>query len=205
MRTFDGVRFVSWDGPPNGGSITKGAPFGQIVQIFGDRAGGLWVFGLHGIVRLNGRVVSSQFELQGMRNLQNVSEDNDGSIWIVRGSNSISDEPVCHVTDHAVKCFGKADGIPIAPVNSLLADGRGGFWLGGQTTLVHWHDGISETYPIDALKSNVGQTGIAGLALDSDGSLWVGILAPGAGRGLGRLINGAFQPFVTPGFDGSKL
>ena len=45
MATFDGVRFTSWDGPPNGGSITKGAPFGQIVNAFGGRAGGLRVFG----------------------------------------------------------------------------------------------------------------------------------------------------------------
>lgn len=46
MSRFDGVRFTSWDGPPNGGSITKGAPFGQLVNAFGDHAGGLWVFGL---------------------------------------------------------------------------------------------------------------------------------------------------------------
>ena len=56
MDTFDGVRFTSWDGPPNGGSITKGASFGQIVNAFGDHAGGLWVFGLRGIVHLKGRV-----------------------------------------------------------------------------------------------------------------------------------------------------
>src|ERR1035438_5305163 len=205
MMTFDGLRFTSWDGPPNGGSITKGAGFGQIVQVFGDHAGGLWVSGLHGIVHLKGRVVTSQFDLEGIRTLQNFSEDNDGSIWVVRGNNSISDLPPCHVTDRTVKCFGKADGIPISPVNSLLADGKGGFWLGGQTALVHWHDGISETYPIEPLKSNVGQPGIAGLARGPDGSLWVGILPSGPGRGLGRLINGAFQPFVTPSVDCSKL
>src|ERR1700730_10359341 len=84
-----------------------------------------------------------------------------------------------------------------------LMERRG--WLGGQTALVHWHDGVSETYPIDALKSNVGQPGIAGLARGPDGSLWVGILAPGHGRGLGRLMNAVFQPFVTHSFDGSKL
>jgi len=205
MMTFDGLRFTSWDGPPNGGSITKGAGFGQIVQVFGDHAGGLWVSGLHGIVHLMGRVVTSQFDLEGIRTLQNFSEDNDGSIWVVRGNNSISDLPLCHVTGRTVKCFGKADGIPISPVNSLLADGKGGFWLGGQTAVVHWHNGVSETYPIEPLKSNVGQPGIAGLARGPDGSLWVGILPPGPGRGLGRLINGAFQPFVTPSFDGSKL
>ncbi|MGA9989588.1 MAG: two-component regulator propeller domain-containing protein, partial [Terriglobales bacterium] len=205
MTTFDGLRFTSWDGPPNGGSITKGAPFGQIVQVVSDHGGGLWVFGLRGIVHLKGRVVTSQFELQGLRNLQNFSEDDDGSIWVVRGNNSISDLPLCHVADRTVKCFGKADGIPISPVNSILADGKGGFWLGGQTALVHWHDGVSETYPIEGLKSNAGQAGIAGLARGPDGSLWVGILREGPGRGLGQLTKGAFQPFVTPSFDGSKL
>ncbi|MBV9889399.1 MAG: hypothetical protein JO090_00750, partial [Rhizobacter sp.] len=57
MRTFDGIEFGNWDGPPNGGSITKGARFGQVVQVFGDRQGGLWVFGLKEIVRLKGRTV----------------------------------------------------------------------------------------------------------------------------------------------------
>ena len=205
MNTFDGVRFTSWDGPPNGGSITKGASFGQIVNAFGDHGGGLWVFGLHGIAHLKGRVVISQFELEGLRNLQNVGEDNDGSIWVVRGNINVSDAPLCHITDGAVRCFGKAHGIPISPINSLLGDGKGGFWLGGQTALVHWHEGVSETYPIEALKSNAGQPGIAGLARAPDGALWVGILADGPGRGLGRLINGIFHPFVTHSFDGSKL
>ncbi len=205
MNTFDGVRFTSWDGPPNGGSITKGASFGQIVNAFGDHGGGLWVFGLHSIVHLKGRAVISQFELEGLRNLQNVSEDNAGSIWVVRGNINVSDPPLCHITDGAVRCFGKADGIPISPINSLLADGKGGFWLGGERALVHWHEGVSETYPIEALKSNAGRPGIAGLARGPDGSLWIGILAAGPGRGLGRLINGVFQPFVTHSFDGSKL
>ena len=39
----------------------------------------------------------------------------------------------------AFKCFGKGDGIPISDIESLLADGKGGFWLGGETALVHWH------------------------------------------------------------------
>src|SRR5208337_72797 len=44
MATFDGVRFASWDGPPNYGSIsTHDTGFGQIVNVFGDHTGGLWV------------------------------------------------------------------------------------------------------------------------------------------------------------------
>jgi ligand-binding sensor domain-containing protein len=206
MHTFDGVRFVPWDGPPNYGSIsTHDTGLGQIVNAFADHAGGLWVFGLRGIVHLKGRVVTSEFELGGLRNLQNTSEDPDGSLWVVRGNNAVSNEPMCHVTDRAVRCFGRADGIPISPVNSILADGKGGFWLGGQTALVHWHSGVAETYPIEGLKSNAGQAGISGLARGPDGTLWVGILRGGPGRGLGRLTKGVFQPFVTPTFDGSKL
>ncbi len=206
LETFDGVRFTSWDGPPNFGSIsTHDTGFGQIVNIFGDRAGGLWVFGFRGIVHLKGRAVASQFDLEGVRNPQSVSEDTDGSLWVVRGANTVSDLPLCHVADASVKCFGKADGISISPVGSILADGKGGFWLGGQTALVHWHDGTSEKYPIEGLKSNAGQTGIAAIARGPDGFLWVGTRATGPGRGLGRLIKGVFQPFMTPSFDGSKL
>ena len=36
------------------------------------------------------------------------------------------------------------------------------------------------------------------LARGPDGSLWVGILAAGPGRGLEQLKDGAFKPFVTP-------
>jgi len=177
----------------------------RVFKVFGDHAGGLWAEGNRGIVHLKGGVVISDFELEGLSSFQNLSEDPDGSLWVVRAANTVSDAPLCHITERAVKCFGKADGIPITPIDSILADGKGGFWLGGQTALVHWHHGVSETYPIEALKSNVGQHGIVSLALGPDGSLWVGILAEGPGLGLGQLKQGTVKPFVTPTFDGSKV
>ena len=99
------------------------------------------------IVHLKGGVVTSHFDLDGLQQFQQISEDPDGSLWVVRGRNRRSDAPLCHVTDRAVKCFGKSDGVPISQADSLLADGKGGFWLGGQTALVHWHDGVSEIVP----------------------------------------------------------
>ena len=74
-------------------------------------------------------VVTAHFELEGLQQFQIISEDPDGSLWVALRA---SDAPLCHVTDSAVKCFGKDDGIPISSVNSLLADGKGGFWLGGE-------------------------------------------------------------------------
>jgi signal transduction histidine kinase/ligand-binding sensor domain-containing protein len=198
MYRFDGVRFVPLLSPSSG-AIHK------VFKVLGDHAGGLWAGGTREIVHLKGGVVSSDFELEGLSSFQNMSEDPDGSLWVVRAANTVSDAPLCHITLRAIKCFGKADGIPITPIDSILADGKGGFWLGGQTALVHWHDRVSETYPIEALKSNVGQHGIVSLALGPDASLWVGILAEGPGLGLGQLKQGAVKPFVTPTFDGSKV
>ena len=131
--------------------------------------------------------------------------DPDGSLWIARASNSVPDAPLCHITDRAANCFGKSDGMPISPADAVLADGEGGFWVGGQTALVHWRAGVSQIYPIEGLKSNAGDIGINKLARGTDGSLWVGIAAAGPGLGLGKLSDGVFRPFVTPEFDGSKV
>ncbi len=199
MYRFDGVRFLPWTLSPNGKTINA------IVSVYGDHAGGLWALGERETVHLKGGVVTSHFNLGGIQDFQQISEDPDGSLWVVRGRTAGSEAPLCHITERMVKCFGKSDGVPISPADSLLADGKGGFWLGGQTALVHWHDGISEMYRIEALKSNAGQNGIASLARGPDGSLWVGIQAEGPGLGLGQLKEGAVQPFVTPTFDGSKV
>ena len=199
LYRFDGVRFLPWTWSPNGKTSKA------IVNVYGDHAGGLWVLSEREIVHLKGGAVTSHFNLDGLQQFQQISEDPDGSLWIVRGQTAGTDPPLCSITDRAVKCFGKSDGVPISPVDSLMADGKGGFWLGGQTALVHWHDGVSETYPIEALNSNAGQVGIVSLARGREGALWVGILAEGRGLGLGRLIGGSVKPFVTPTFDGSKV
>ena len=196
---FDGVRFVSWRLPVEADVV------GRIRNIVGDQAGGLWALGANGIVRLKGGLVTSHFELEGLApDANNITEDADGSLWVVRGENGIS-EPVCHVTESAVKCFGKPNGIPISPIDAIMADGRGGFWLGGQAALVHWHDGVSEMYPIKGLKSNTGAPGILSLARGPDGSVWVGIVSKGSGQGLARFEQGTVRSFVTKTFDGSKF
>src|SRR5271157_1954053 len=197
LYRFDGVRFAPWALPAH-------VSINAIQTVFGDHRGGLWVLGMDGIVHLKGGIVSSFFKLVGLHAAQNISEDPDGSLWVVRGGN-LADEPLCHVTDLAVKCYGKADGIPISPIDAVLADGKDGLWLGGQTALVHWHAGVAETYRIEALKTNEGQPGIASLAPRPDGSLWVGMIVAGPGLGLGQFKEGTVKPFVTSAFHGSRV
>ena len=181
---FDGVRFLPWHLP-------AGVPIDRSMNIFADHSGGLWVLGPRDIVRLKGTAVSSHFQLEGGM-FQSVSEATDGSLWVLGGN---SDAPLCHITD-SVKCFGKADGIPISGIQSVLADGDGGFWLGGQEGgLVHWHAGTSEKY-------NVGSE-VFSLARGPDGSLWVGTSGEGPGKGLQQLKDGDLKSVVTPPFNGS--
>src|SRR5262249_49822213 len=116
-----------------------------------------------------------------------------------------SPRPLCHATDQEVRCFGKADGLPIQIVDSILPDGAGGFWIGSDTAFVHWKAGVSEVYEPRAFRFNSGQVGILGLVRSPDGSLWVGIMATGRELGLERFVNGTFVPFATPNFDGTTI
>jgi signal transduction histidine kinase/ligand-binding sensor domain-containing protein len=195
---FDGIQFVLWTLPIDGRTID------HIVSVHGDHSGGLWAVGEHEVFHLKGGVVTSHFVVEGQYRTGNISEDPDGSLWMLQAGFNLH-APLCHITDHEVKCFGESDGIRLPTGGqALLADGKGGFWLGGQRAVVHWRAGVSEVYPIEALKTNSGD-GVNALALDSNGSLWVGLLPQGPGKGLGRLEKGVFKSFVTPGFDGSKL
>jgi signal transduction histidine kinase/ligand-binding sensor domain-containing protein len=198
LYKFDGVRFLPWVPPAKIGSI-------RIDVVFADHAGGLWAIGDHEIAHVKDGTVIADFELEGIGGHAGISRDRDGSLWIARASNTVSDAPLCHITDRAAKCFGKSDGMPISPADAVLGDGEGGFWVGGQTALVHWRAGVSQIYPIEGLKSNAGDIGINRLARGPDGSLWVGIAAAGPGLGLGQLKGGVFRSFVTPKFDGSKV
>ena len=128
---FDGVRFLRPFANSQIGSM-------HVDNVVADQTGGLWAIGDHEIAHLNDGAVIAHFALEGLGGRARVSRDPDGSLWITRASNRVTDAPLCHVTDQAAKCFGKADGIPISPADSSLADGEGGFWVGGQTSLVHW-------------------------------------------------------------------
>jgi len=198
LYKFDGVRFLPWVPPAKIRSI-------HIDVVFADHAGGIWAIGDHEIAHVKDGAVIADFELVGIGGHAGISRDRDGSLWIARASNSVSDAPLCHITDRAAKCFGKSDGMPIAPADAVLGDGEGGVWVGGQTALVHWCAGVSQIYPLEGLKSNAGDIGINRLARGPDGSLWIGIAAAGPGLGLGQLKGGVFRSFVTPKFDGSKV
>jgi signal transduction histidine kinase/ligand-binding sensor domain-containing protein len=183
---FDGVRFIP-------SPLASEFASGPVGKVFADHTGGLWVVAGELVHKKDSNIVS-HFKLKGLHGFQSIAQDPDGSLWVALRA---SDAPLCHVTGSAVKCFGKNDGIGISSIDALLPDGSGGFWLGGNNTLLHWDGRALEEYPTK------GQ--IWSLARAPNGIVWVGIQEGGAGKGLAQLKDGAVKPFITSTFDGSKF
>jgi PAS domain S-box-containing protein len=189
---FDGIRFTPWS-PPIAST--------QIRTLVSVRAGEFWIATRSELVHVRDNVVISRYDVPL---ITGTHKDSDGSVWALSFGNP--DRVLCHATDKEIRCFGRQEGITIHNAFSLIPDGKGGFWIGGDTSLLHWKMGAaSEIYSPQHLQSNIGQTGIRSLVEDSDGSLLVGIMSAGPGLGLERLSDGVLTPVVLPNFDGSKL
>jgi PAS domain S-box-containing protein len=188
---FDGVRFTPWSAP------VASTPIFHPVSV---RAGEYWIATRNEFAHIRDNVVISHYDVPIIR----IYKDSDGSVWTL--SHQDSDRILCHATDTEIRCFGKAEGIKIGMPSSFIPDGNGGFWIGGDTSLLHWKMGAAPAiYSFQQLQSNVGQIGIRSLVEESDGSLLIGIVAAGPGLGLERFRNGVLTPVVLPNFDGSKL
>ncbi|HXM08706.1 MAG TPA: two-component regulator propeller domain-containing protein [Terriglobales bacterium] len=188
---FDGVRFTPWSAP------IASTPIFHPVSV---RAGEFWIATRNEFAHIRDNIVISHYDVPVIR----IYEDPDGSVWTLAYQDP--DRVLCQATDKKIRCFGKADGIRIGMPTSFIPDGKGGFWIGGDTSLLHWKMGAApEIHSLQQLQSNVGQIGIRSLVEESDGSLLVGIVAAGPGLGLERFRNGVLTPVVLPNFDGSKL
>ena len=105
LYRFDGVRFLPWTLTVDGRTID------HVVSVYGDHTGGLWGIEEHEVVHVKGGVVISHFSLEGQARTENISEDPDGSLWVLQAGYGLK-TPLCHVTDQAMKCFGESNGLP---------------------------------------------------------------------------------------------
>lgn len=107
------------------------------------------------------------------------------------------------VTDRAMKCFGESEGLSISGDNCLLHDSVGGFWIGGMKGLIHWRNGGSQSYPIEALKNNDSYSPLTAVARTAQGTLWAGALE--MPPGLAQLCEAGVKSFVTPNLTAAKF
>jgi signal transduction histidine kinase/ligand-binding sensor domain-containing protein len=197
---FDGVRFVRW-------SAESGAelPSTSTNSMLGARDGSLWVGTEAGLAHLvNGRLTLYE---KGWITAPLI-EDRDGKIWFLHVRADDRTHPICEVVQDEVHCYGKEDGLDIPASSAMAQDASGDLWVGSDRALVRWRpnsSGSTKVYRPQALQSNPGELGVAGITCAADGSVWVGIAFPGKGGGLQHLVNGILKPFLAPKLNGEAL
>jgi PAS domain S-box-containing protein len=142
---FDGIRFTPWSAP------IASTPILHPVSV---RAGEFWIATQSEFAHVKDNVVISHYDVPV---ISDIHKDSDGSVWAL--SYQDPDRVLCQATDTKIRCFGKAEGITIHVPSSFISDGKGGFWIGGDTSLLHWKMGAaSEIYSPQHLQSNVGKS-----------------------------------------------
>jgi signal transduction histidine kinase/ligand-binding sensor domain-containing protein len=196
LLRFDGVRFVPWTPPPG-----KQLPSSVIGGLLAARDGSLWIGTMRGFSHWTGNdLVNYPAKVVMIP----TAEDENGTIWVVRAAVADGGGALCQVNGTAMRCYGKADGIPEESYTSVTRDSAGDFWMGGNTSLVRWRPGSFQTYHINGMKPDVVPA-VFDLAPGPDGSLWVGMGVSGPRWGLQQLSRGEWKAFVVPGFDSSTL
>ena len=195
---FDGVRFVPWT-PPDGEKLIST----RIDSLMAGRDGSLWIGTAEGLSHWQNNHLFNFEDSRGV--VPEIIEARAGTVWIILSPSNNNLGPLCEIVVSAMRCHGKAEGIPEDIYDSLMEDDQGNLWLGGNTELVSWKPDSHRVYAPGGLKSNKQMAGFLSLAASPDGSLWAGMAAKGPGLGLQRLVHGAWTPFTTPEFDGAAL
>src|SRR5262245_17393661 len=194
---FDGVRFVPWSPHDRAMSLTS------VYSLLGGRDGSLWIGTGSNLANLkDGQLFSYT---TGLGRINAVIEDDRGSVWIARTRVRDEGGPLCRVSGAELRCYGASDGITARTATALAAGSDGTLWFGNSNALVRWRAGSSSVYLPPQLQPTENLSGIAALAIASDGAVWVGMIRSGTGLGLQRLQQGGFNPVAVSGFDGTAV
>jgi signal transduction histidine kinase/ligand-binding sensor domain-containing protein len=195
---FDGTRFVPWT-PPNGKHLSDL----RVISLLGSGDGTLWIGTATGLAHWTGKDL---VEFPGVAGRINAFlEDRDGAVWLSRSRVHDGSGPLCHAAINQIRCYATGDGIHAPYAGPLAMDGHGYIWMGNASILSRWKPGSYQEYVPQGLEKSKDLTGVNGIAVMPDESLWVGVQRSGPGLGLERLVGAHWLPFITQGFDGSKL
>jgi signal transduction histidine kinase/ligand-binding sensor domain-containing protein len=193
---FDGVRFVPWNDFPDGSIATW-----TVDRVLAARDGSLWIGGVNHLAKITNRKIA-RYDFVGRA--VDMIEDSEGSIWFARTRVPDGSGPVCRAYGDKVECYGKPD-LPLSYAASLRHSEKG-FWIGGSGGLCHWVPTQAATCVLqEAMKPLQGLVAINALLTTKAGDLWVGVMRPGKQLGLGKLVQGNWQPIKMEGLDGSTL
>lgn len=167
LARFDGVRFTTYD--DRKGQLAEG----EVWALLEDRDGSLLVgtFG-GGLSRLKdgGFATTGAKDGLGSDFVTALCQCADGSTWI-----GTDDAGVTRLKDGHFTNYGTKDGLLNNRVRSLYCDADNGVWVGSAGGLTLLKEGQFARYNLD-LK---GESRIAQIAADRDGTLWLATWADG--------------------------
>ena len=191
---FDGAHYVPFD-PGNGQQLADY----RIYALLGARDGSLWIGTGGGLSRWKGGVLTN-YESPHAR-VSSIVEDAEGTVWIVRAQDVDTSGPLCRVTGANPRCYGRADGIPMATGVRLALDDQGNLWIGGFEGLCRWKPGSSTTYFQQYLKKHGLLLGAWSVAAQKNGEIWVGLEGAGGDLELQHFVHGEWKREHLPGVD----
>jgi len=183
----DGIRFLPWS--PSHEQL----PSTRINSLLGATDGSLWIGTAVGLSHWKDNHLTN-LAVHGI--VPSITQARDGTIWFVLDDSAGIAGRLCQVSQTAIRCHGKEEGIPELNYTPVVEDSQGNLWLGGDNATVRWQPGSKA--------SKLEKYGMGSFAAGPDGSLWA--LFTGHG-GLQRLTGDAWKPFLAPewnGYDGRE-
>ncbi len=165
LGTENGVacwREGKWETAPDRVAEAVGTmPVRAILQ---SRSGLLWVGSDRALICIDPQGQRAPVHMRASSSVRCLFEDVDGGVWVgMIGSGVVR---LSGSEAEGVALFDQ-EGRPQG-ANSVIDDGRGGFWVGAARGLFHVHDGVVRR------EESVAARGVYGLFRETDGSLWVG-------------------------------
>jgi signal transduction histidine kinase/ligand-binding sensor domain-containing protein len=198
LLRFDGVRFLPWTPPGWEQTIDP-----EVISLLAASDGTLWI----GMSNHLASWRDGKLTVRAVRgHINRIVEDHLGRIWIA-ATRSPERKPLCEVSSQKIRCFGKAEGVPISFSNAAEVESDGDLIGASSTDVIRWSPerGLISSHSFDSLKRSAGLMGITALLPDWDGKLLIGIGFAGKGLGLQQLEGDLSSAYHAGGFDGSSL
>ncbi|MGE0554431.1 MAG: two-component regulator propeller domain-containing protein, partial [Gemmatimonadales bacterium] len=160
----------------------EGLPQAQVLSLYQDRAGFLWIGTYGGLTRFDGADFQTHTRREGLSSnaVTAIAEDDRGRLVVGTYGGG-----VCYRQDASFQCLGEAEGLPSADVTMVVRDGQGGLWIATEGGAAHAKDGRLRAFTMaDGLPS----PHVTRIAIDDSGRVWAG-----TSTGLARLDDGRWR------------